>query len=111
MNTVTHAPVEQNSQAVARGKSLTPLEFFEQHARTVWQSNLTAEEKALKLRAISESIHKYLGKAQIEMASRAKNQDEWAKLAVARATAYLEELAVHLRRLAVQCQQTAGGRA
>lgn len=83
----------------------TPIEFFEQHARAVWQSTLSPNEKALKLYSVRDSINKYVKRAQVELSERAKKQDSWSHFACFRGISYLERLAEDLRRLATSCQQ------
>jgi hypothetical protein len=82
-----------------------PVTFFEHHARSIWNSELTPDEKALRLYSVGDSITKYLRKSEIELASRVRDGDEWNKLATQRAKAYLDQLAMDVRRLAVTCQR------
>lgn len=107
MNTLAHAQDGQQNGKIAAPttKGQAPLEFFEQHARKVWNSELPPDEKALKLYYISDAIHKYLRKVQIDLAERAREQDRWTQLACTRATSYLKSLADDLRQLAIKCQQ------
>jgi hypothetical protein len=82
-----------------------PVTFFEHHARSIWNSELGPDEKALRLYSVGDSITKYLRKSEIELASRVRDGDEWHKLATQRAKAYLDQLATDVRRLAVSCQR------
>ncbi len=88
-------------------RTQSPLEFFEQHAQAVWSSKLDPAEKAVKLYSVSDSIAKYLRKAQLELVSRSRAQDDWANLSCTRATMYLDQLSHDLRKLAVLCQNQA----
>ncbi|HVT11947.1 MAG TPA: hypothetical protein VHE55_06745 [Fimbriimonadaceae bacterium] len=109
MNTLVHA---QDGPTNGKAhKAASPVEFFEHHAHAVWTSDLDAHAKAVKLYAVSESILKYVRKAQVELAERAIRQDGWTKLACQRGTIYLEQLAADLRRLAIQCQNSTNGKA
>jgi hypothetical protein len=108
LSTTTHAsstPSTAPKTTASAAANPTPVEFFEQNARNVWKSRLSAKEKATKLNSISDSIEKYLEKAQVQLDQRASSQDDWTHLACGRATAYLQTLANDVKQLAMECQQ------
>ncbi len=109
---VEAAATRQTSKVADPRKAQSPIEFFEQHAHSIWASDLDPTEKALKLYSVSDSIGKYLRKTSIELRERARSQDAWKTQSCQRAVAYLEQLSIDLRRLAIQCQQAnVGGNA
>ncbi|HVL39380.1 MAG TPA: hypothetical protein VM328_08330 [Fimbriimonadaceae bacterium] len=87
--------------------SSNPLEFFEQHARSVWSSDLEPDLKAQRLYKIRDSIMKYLGRIGIESASE-RVADEWMHLSAERCKMYLRQLSEDIRWLAITCQREAG---
>lgn len=108
MNTQTEPVAGRAVAAPAKARQAqSPLEFFENHAKTVWRSDLSPVEKSMKLYSISDSIEKYLRKTKLELVERARSQDKWQTHSCSRATSYLSQLAVDLRDLAIHCQQKA----
>ena len=83
----------------------TPLEFFEQHARTVWHSDLAPQDKANKLFSIRSTIQRYIQRSNDEVAARVPSQSAWERLAYTRAVSYLDGLAKDILSLAMECQE------
>lgn len=85
---------------------MNPVTQFEQSAKTVWKSDLSANEKRKRLRSIRAAIDHYLGRL-----NGTAESGKWESLCLSRVRNYLKQLAQDVEDLAVECDlEAAAGR-
>lgn len=80
---------------------MNPVAQFEESVRTAWRSNLSAGEKAKRLKSIRAAILHYLVRI-----GGASEGDAWAIRSLDRARSYLKHLAADVEELALECERT-----
>lgn len=111
MNTMTQARAGgATRKAATHAHGNSPVTYFEDQVKRVWESDTDLHAKATKLYRLSDLIQGYIKTAQQQLASTLVAEDyNWNSLCCHRAIAYLNELAVDTRKLAIQCQRNSAG--
>lgn len=81
---------------------MSPVAKFEESARTIWRSDLSADEKGKRLTAVRAALVHYI--ARLDAKKAEADADPWTARSFARVRRYLVLFAADVEDLSLKCE-------